>query len=66
MFLGIPIVRLFGYAYYLANRDKLKLVAIDSGYGCVSLAEETLRILAMALSRPIFIYAEICCYSPRR
>jgi phosphate transport system substrate-binding protein len=25
----------FGYAYYLANRDTLKLVAIDNGQGCV-------------------------------
>jgi phosphate transport system substrate-binding protein len=26
----------FGYAYYAENMDKLKLVAVDSGAGCVA------------------------------
>lgn len=48
----------FGYDYYAANRDKLKLVSIDGGRGCVapsvaSVAENDYQ----PLSRPIFIYA---------
>ena len=31
----------FGYAYYLANKDKLKVVAIDSGRGCVMPSMQT-------------------------
>lgn len=49
----------FGYAYYLANRDKLKLVAIDSGYGCVQPSPETVADTSyQPLSRPVFIYAK--------
>lgn len=49
----------FGYAYYLANRDKLKPVAIDSGYGCVQPSPETVADSSyQPLSRPVFIYAK--------
>ena len=49
----------FGYAYYLANRDKLKSVAIDSGYGCVQPSSKTVADSSyQPLSRPIFIYAK--------
>lgn len=49
----------FGYAYYLANRDKLKLVAIDSGYGCVQPSRRTIADTSyQPLSRPVFIYAK--------
>jgi phosphate transport system substrate-binding protein len=48
----------FGYAYYLANRDTLKVVSIDGGDGCVApsaatLVDNTYR----PLTRPLFIYA---------
>jgi phosphate transport system substrate-binding protein len=47
----------FGYAYYLLNRDKLKLVAVDSGYGCVLPSAQTVAgATYQPLSRPIFIY----------
>ena len=47
----------FGYAYYQANKERLKLVGVDAGEGCVgptpeSVAENRYR----PLSRPIFIY----------
>ena len=49
----------FGYAYYLANKDKLKLVAIDSGYGCVLPSASTVRDSSyQPLSRPVFIYVK--------
>ena len=47
----------FGYAYYAANRDKLKLIAVDSGSGCVVPSIETIASGQYApLSRPLFIY----------
>ena len=47
----------FGYAYYLANKDKLKLVSIDSGKGCVVPSADTVADgTYQPLSRPIFIY----------
>lgn len=47
----------FGLAYYEENKDKLKLVAIDNGNGCVSPTMETVANGAyQPLSRPLFIY----------
>ena len=50
----------FGYAYYRENEDKLKLVAVDSGSGCVSPSLETIPSGEYSpLSRPLFIYVNI-------
>jgi phosphate transport system substrate-binding protein len=47
----------FGYAYYAENTDKLKLVAVDGGTGCVEPTPETVESGTYApLSRPLFIY----------
>lgn len=47
----------FGYAYYEANRERVKLVAVDSGNGCVQPTPETIRRGTYdPLSRPLFIY----------
>ncbi len=47
----------FGLAYYEENADKLKLVAVDAGNGCVYPTEETVNNgTYQPLSRPIFIY----------
>ena len=47
----------FGYAYYEQNPDKLKLVAIDEGAGCVTPTPATIESGDYApLSRPLFIY----------
>ena len=47
----------FGYAYYAENTDKLKLVAVDGGAGCVAPSPETVQSGTYApLSRPLFIY----------
>ena len=47
----------FGYSYYQENRDKLKLVAVDSGNGCVLPSSESIENGTYApLSRPLFIY----------
>ncbi len=48
----------FGYAYYVENQDKLKLVAVDGGKGCILPSERTINDGTYSpLSRPIFIYA---------
>ena len=47
----------FGYAYYAENADKLKLVGVDDGNGCVEPTVETIASGAYSpLSRPLFIY----------
>ena len=47
----------FGYAYYAENTDKLKLVDVDSGNGCVTPTSETIENGTYSpLSRPLFIY----------
>ena len=47
----------FGYAYYAENPDKLKVVAVDNGSGCVTPTAETIESSDYApLSRPLSIY----------
>ena len=47
----------FGYAYYQENKDKLKVVAVDSGSGCVQPNLQTIPSGEYSpLSRPLFIY----------
>ena len=47
----------FGYAYYASNPDKLKLVAVDDGNGCVDPSPETIKSGEYTpLARPLFIY----------
>ena len=47
----------FGYAYYAENEDKLKLVAVDNGNGCIAPTAATIEDGSYApLSRPLFIY----------
>ena len=47
----------FGYSYYVENKDKLKLVAVDSGKGCTLPSLEAIADGTYSpLSRPLFIY----------
>lgn len=47
----------FGLAYYTANSDKLKLLAVDGGDGCVEPSAETVNSGEyQPLSRPLFMY----------
>jgi len=47
----------FGLAYYEENQDKLRMVAVDGGEGCVEPSMETVSSGKYApLSRPLFIY----------
>jgi len=47
----------FGIAYYSENKDKLKLVSVNGGNGCVTPSMETVSNGTYSpLARPIFIY----------
>ena len=47
----------FGLAYFEENQDKLKMVAVDGGSGCVEPSVETVSNGTYApLSRPLFVY----------
>jgi phosphate transport system substrate-binding protein len=47
----------FGFSYYEANRDKLNLVGVDSGDGCVKPSAATIQDGSYKpLGRPIFQY----------
>jgi phosphate transport system substrate-binding protein len=47
----------FGFSYYEDNADKLNLVAVDSGKGCVKPAKDTIQGNTYTpLSRPLFMY----------
>ncbi len=47
----------FGFAYYEENTDKLKIVPVDDGAGCVTPSLDTIKDGSYApLSRPLFVY----------
>jgi phosphate transport system substrate-binding protein len=47
----------FGFSYYEQNTDKLNLVAVDDGKGCVEPSKETIQGGKYSpLSRPLFMY----------
>ena len=50
----------FGYAYYQAYRDQLKIVAVDNGHGCVYPSPQTVADgTYQPLSRPLFLYVNL-------
>lgn len=49
----------FGYAYYAENQDRLKLLQIDGGAGCVAPSDETIEDGTYSpLARPLFVYVK--------
>ena len=47
----------FGFAYYEANADRLRLLGVDGGSGCIQPSVETIENQTYApLSRPLFLY----------
>ena len=49
----------FGFSYYEENKDKLKVVAIDGGKGCITPSIKTVQANTYRpLSRPLFMYAK--------
>ncbi len=52
-------IAFFGYAYYENNKEKLKLVGIDAGKGCVQPSPQTIGDgTYQPLARPEFIYVK--------
>lgn len=50
----------FGYAYLADNRDRLKVVAVDGGGGCVQPTPETIRDGRYSpLGRELYVYVKI-------
>lgn len=49
----------FGYAYYAENQNRLKLLQIDGGGGCVAPSDETIEARTYTpLARPLFVYVK--------
>jgi phosphate transport system substrate-binding protein len=47
----------FGFAYYIENASKLKLIPIDGGKGAIAPSDKTIMDGTYSpLSRPLFIY----------
>lgn len=47
----------FGYAYYAENADRLKLLEVDGGAGCVAPSDATIEDGTYApLARPLYVY----------
>jgi phosphate transport system substrate-binding protein len=47
----------FGFAYYKENQQRLKLLGVDSGNGCITPSDETIKNGSYKpLSRPLYIY----------
>ncbi len=47
----------FGFSYYEQNQDKLNLVGVDGGDGCVKPSQKTIQDNSYTpLSRPLFMY----------
>ncbi len=50
----------FGFSYYEQNQDKLNLVGVDAGSGCVTPASDTIQSGDYKpLSRPLFMYPAV-------
>ena len=48
-----------GYAYFMENQDRLRVVGVDGGEGCVTPSDETIDDGSyQPLSRPLFIYVK--------
>ena len=57
----------FGYAYYAANKDKLKVIGIDSGEGCIVPSAETIDDASYKpLTRPLYIYVNKSSYTNKK
>jgi phosphate transport system substrate-binding protein len=45
-----------GYAFYSANQDRVKALAVDAGEGCIDPTPDTIADGTYPFSRPLFIY----------
>jgi phosphate transport system substrate-binding protein len=56
-----------GYAYYAANKDKLKVIGIDSedGNGCIIPGAKTIDSGEYPITRPLYIYVNKTSYDSK-
>lgn len=52
----------FGLSYYEENKDKLKVLRIDGGKGCVAPSAATVQSRSYPISRPIFVYIKLTSF----
>ncbi len=56
----------FGFSYYEDNADKLNLIAVDSGSGCVKPSKQTIQDGSYKpLARPIFMYPNTAVFDSK-
>ena len=55
----------FGYAYYAENQDRLRVVAVDGGAGCVIPSDATVSDGSYVLARPLFIYVSMAALAEK-
>ena len=57
----------FGYAYYLSNKDKLKVLGIDKedGNGCIIPDSSTINSELYPITRPLYIYVNKFSYNTK-
>ena len=57
----------FGYAYYVANKDNLKIIGIDieDGNGCIIPNEDTIDSGSYPITRPLYIYVNKSSYTTK-
>ena len=57
----------FGYAYYLSNKDKLKVLGIDKedGNGCIIPDSSTIDSELYPITRPLYIYVNKFSYNTK-
>jgi len=49
----------FGFAYYVQNQQRLKLLGVDAGGGCVKPSDATIEDGTYRLARPLLIYVRL-------
>ncbi len=52
----------FGLSYYEENKDKLKLLGVDGGKGCVTPSSKTVQDRTYPIARPIFVYIKLSSF----
>jgi phosphate transport system substrate-binding protein len=52
----------FGLSYYEENKDKLKVLAVDGGKGCVTPSSATVQSRRYPISRPLFVYIKLSSF----
>lgn len=53
-----------GYAYAISNPDRVRMIAVDGGDGCVAPDEATVASGSYPIARPLFIYVELGRIAP--